>query len=168
MCEITRTKEVVNIHVSLVTTTFTHFVFVAVNFWTFAAIVNIFMPPLCCIKQINAHCGVRQEQFVSCVCRVAGFGSGAGYHQPEASAGETHRHNGSWEDAMVPWQDRPRGLRAAAAQELTRQRQIPVSLIPSLGLLCKSKINETWSWVLRITLLEIKVLHDALEEPFFV
>lgn len=59
----------------------------------------------------------------------AGSSSGAGHHQPEASAGEAHRHHCTWTNALVPRIDHTRRVWAQASKWLPHQWKIPVSII---------------------------------------
>lgn len=60
----------------------------------------------------------------------AGSSSGAGHHQPEASAGEDDLHHGAREDGLVPRSHHAGGLRAKAPERPPLQREVPVSTHP--------------------------------------
>lgn len=79
-----------------------------------------------CIIFIFPRCGL-----LCSALHVAGSGSGAGHHQPEASAGEADRHHSPWKNALVSWKNLSGRVWANCPDRIKDKRKVPVSIVPS-------------------------------------
>lgn len=100
----------------------------------------------------------------SCMC--AGGSSGAGHHQPEASAGETHCHHCTWKDAVVPWNDYTREVWAQASKWLSKKWEIPVSINWSSGSVHSKKCKNN-VWITHESKLGLLFKHECIHKYLY-